>query len=62
LFLQTDNLFLRPSWWEALSLARRDALKRMVLSGTTMQPRSTREFVDDGTSLLSAAVIETARD
>lgn len=58
LFIQTDNLFLRPSWWEALSPARQSAFKKMILSGTTMQVRSGGEYTDKGTSVVTAAAIE----
>jgi hypothetical protein len=59
LFIQTDNLFLRPSWWEALPATRRAAFNKLIKSGTTMQMRSRGEFLDDGTSLVTAAVANT---
>jgi len=62
LFVQMDNLFLRPSWWEALPLAQQTIFKRMVLSGSTMQVRSAIELVDDGSSLVAAIAVETVSD
>lgn len=59
LFLQTDNLFLRPSWWDALPSTQRHVFKNMILSGSTMQARSAGEYVDQGTSVVAAAAIET---
>lgn len=62
LFVQTDNLFLRPSWWEALPLAQKAAFRKMVLSGSTIQARSASEFVDDGNSVVAAVALETVSD
>lgn len=59
LFIQTDNLFLRPNWWEALPLVRQRAFKKMVLSGSTMHARLADEFADDGISVVTGAVVET---
>ncbi|SDD08719.1 SEC-C motif-containing protein [Bradyrhizobium brasilense] len=58
LFIHTDNLFLRPSWWEALPEAHRQALNEMTRSGTTVRMRSGGEMADDTTSFLSAGVAE----
>lgn len=58
LFIHTDNLFLRPSWWEALPETDRQTLNGMTLSGTTTRLRTGDEMADDATSLLSAGVIE----
>jgi hypothetical protein len=62
LFLQTDNLFIGPSWWENLAVDRQEAFKKMMWSGTTAQLRSGDEFIDDNTSVVSAAVVETVRE
>jgi SEC-C motif len=59
LFIHTDNLFLRPTWWETLTAPRQASFKNLIKSGTPMQMRSAGEFVDDGTSLLTATVVET---
>lgn len=58
LFIHTDTLFLRPSWWEALPETDRRALNEMTRSGTTMRMRTGDEMADDATSFLSAVVIE----
>ena len=61
LFIHTDNLFLRPSWWEALPETHKQALNQMTKSGTTMRMRTGDEMADDAISLLSVAVIEVVR-
>ena len=38
LFIQTDNLFLRPSWWEGLPLAQQTAFRKLVLSARQCRP------------------------
>ena len=59
LFVQTDNLFLRPSWWEGLSPGDRKAFNVMTRSGTTTQMRSSSELADDKKTFVTAAVAET---
>ena len=59
LFVQTDNLFVRPSWWEGLHLADRQTLTMMTRSGTTLQRRLGRELADDSKIFVTAAVAET---
>lgn len=59
LFIHTDNLFLRPSWWDALPSSDRKAFNTMTLSGTTVRMRSGREIADDERSFVNAGVIET---
>ena len=58
LFIHTDNLFLRPSWWEGLREPDRRALNEMTRSGTSMRMRTDDEMADDATSLLSAVAID----
>lgn len=58
LFIHTDNLFLQPSWWEALPETDRRTLNEMTRSGTTIRMRTSDEMADDATSLLSALVTE----
>jgi hypothetical protein len=60
LFVQTDNLFLRPSWWEGLAQTDQEALVGQVMAGTTMKPRLEGALADDGRKLLTAAVVETS--
>jgi len=62
LFIQTDNLFLRPSWWEGLPFAQQTTFRKMVLSGSTVQARLASEFVDDGKSVVTAVALETVSD
>ncbi len=58
LFIHTDNLFIRPSWWEALPESHRRILNEMTLSGTTMRIRSGVQIANDATSFLAAGVVE----
>jgi SEC-C motif len=59
LFVHTDNLFLRPSWWSALSADDQKDLNEMTRSGTTIHGRSSPELVDDGKSFVTATIVET---
>lgn len=58
LFIHTDNLFLRPSWWEALPETERRLLNGLMRSGTTMRMRSGSEMADDAISFLSVGIAE----
>ncbi|THD34447.1 MAG: zinc chelation protein SecC [Sphingomonas sp.] len=59
LFVQTDNIFLRPSWWEGLDEADQKRLVGQVMAGTTAVPRLDGALEAGAGPLLSAAVIET---
>lgn len=59
LFIHTDNLFLRPSWWKAISAADQKKFNEMTKSGTTMRMRSGDELANDTGLLVTAAVSET---
>lgn len=59
LFVQTDNLFLRPSWWDALSAEDKGAFNQLILSGTTMRMRTGQELSDDKKRFVTAMVEET---
>lgn len=59
LFVQSDNLFLRPSWWNALSAADQDYFNTLTRSGTTAHMRSGDELAGDGRSLVTASIVET---
>jgi hypothetical protein len=61
LFVQTDNLFIRPSWWEALGSDDQKALKHLTKSGTTERARTGGDLVDDGRQLVVASVLEIVR-
>jgi hypothetical protein len=58
LFIHTDNLFLRPSWWSTLSAADKASFNEMTRSGTTMRMRSGSELADDKKSFVTAPVVE----
>jgi hypothetical protein len=60
LFIHTDNLFLRPSWWAALAEPDKQVLNEMTLSGTTMRQRSGTEMANGTRSFLSAGIAEIA--
>lgn len=61
LFIHTDNLFFRPSWWTSLTETDRRALAEMTQSGTPMRMRTGREIADDATSFSSAGVVEVVK-
>ncbi|PWE78696.1 zinc chelation protein SecC [Bradyrhizobium sp. SUTN9-2] len=61
LFIHTDNLFLRPSWWVSLPPSERQVLNEMTRSGTIMRARSAGEMADDARSFSSAHVAEIVR-
>nr|WP_213546381.1 SEC-C metal-binding domain-containing protein [Vannielia litorea] len=61
LFLQTENVYLRPSWWEALDELRRVAYRKLLMSGTPTRMRSASEYMDDGVSVITADVVESVR-
>lgn len=42
-FEQMENIYLRPSWWEALPSSDQAALLQHVLSGNSVAPRSVSE-------------------
>lgn len=58
LFIQLDNLFLRPSWWESLSASNQTALNEMTKSGTMTRAPSGNQLSDDKRSFLVANVLE----
>ena len=57
-FVQTDNLFLRPSWWTALGEDDQKAFVQMIMAGTPTRPRSDGALLNDGRRLLTAGVVE----
>lgn len=60
LFIHTDNLFLRPSWWATLPASSQKILNNMTRSGTHIRMRTGEEFADESLKLFSADVVETA--
>lgn len=61
-FEQSDNLFLKQSWWEGLTDDDRSALQGRTQSGTPSQERPANCLVDAGTNYAQAAVAELAVD
>ncbi len=59
LFIHTDNLFLRPSWWTQLPDDQKRGLNDMTRSGSHIQARTGRELSDDRKTFLAASVIES---
>lgn len=59
LFIHTDNVFLRPSWWDGLSDAAKKVLNDMSRSGTVERQRAGQEYLDDSLELIEANVVET---
>ena len=59
LFIHTDNLFLNPSWWEALPAGSQKVLNDMTRSGTHMRQRTGLEFADTSLELVTADIVET---
>jgi hypothetical protein len=59
LFVQTDNLFIRPSWWDALPPDDQKAFNAVAKSGTTMRTRTGQDLADDGKALVAASVLDT---
>jgi hypothetical protein len=57
-FEQTDNIFLRPSWWAGLPPAQQRLFQNQVQSGTPGSERKRDCLVDRGTSHSSLAVLE----
>ncbi len=58
LFIHTDNLFLRPSWWEGLPESSQKVLNDMSRSGTGERERTGEEYANDGLRLVSANSVE----
>ena len=61
LFIHTDNLFIRPSWWDALSADDQNYLNELIKSGTTARMRSGAELCDDSRSFGLPIVVEIVR-
>ncbi len=58
LFIHTDNLFMRPTWWETLPNSTQIVFNTMTKSGTMMRARSGAELANDTLSVLSASIVE----
>lgn len=57
-FYESDNLFMRESWWSALSDGARSFLQGAVQSGTPQKARRQGDLVDNGESFVTGKVIE----
>ncbi|HJO52846.1 SEC-C metal-binding domain-containing protein [Sulfitobacter pontiacus] len=62
LFIHSDNIFLKPSWWDALNDKQKTALNNMTRGGTTMRERSAAEYKDISLDLVEAEVLETVTE
>ncbi len=58
LFIHTDNIFLRPSWWNALPSDQRETFRGLVQVGAPLVERKGSHLIDDGKSCVSATVVE----
>ncbi|MGP3725267.1 hypothetical protein [Cereibacter sphaeroides] len=58
LFIHSDNVFLKPSWWDGLPDKHKAALNNMTRSGTTMRERTAAEYANVSLELLSTKAIE----
>lgn len=58
LFIHSDNVFLKPSWWNGLPDEKKAALNNMTRSGTTMRERTAAEYTNVSLELLSADAVE----
>lgn len=61
LFVQSDNIFLRPSWWASLPAQAQEAFIGLVQSGTPSRERRADDFALDAEPLVIARVAETVR-
>lgn len=61
MFVQSDNIFLRPSWWAALPENIRSTFIDLTQSGTTLRERKAADFVLSENALILANPIETNR-
>lgn len=60
LFVQTDNLFLRPSWWESIDRVDQVRLVGQVMAGTTLKARQAADLVAEGQTLVTASLLEVS--
>lgn len=59
LFIHTDNVFLRPSWWAALPKSSQKVLNDMTRSGTQIRERTGAEFADASLKFITADIVDT---
>lgn len=58
LFVQSDNIFLRPSWWVGLSADTQERFTSLTLAGTTMRERTADDLLVGAAPLVPAGVAE----
>jgi len=61
LFIQTDNVFLRPSWWDGLPQSDQAVFKRLMLSGSPSIPLLSTQYTGSTKSTVTAGIAETVR-
>ena len=61
MFVQSDNIFLRPSWWAGLPEEARKTFIALVQSGTTLRERKAADFNLPESPRISANPIEIVR-
>lgn len=59
LFVQSENIYLRPSWWNALDAVTHETLSGLALAGTTLRSRSEQDFASGAVPLMETAIVET---
>jgi len=62
LFIHAENLFIRPSWWDALPDSDKAALTALILSGTPIKMRNGAEMAGDARQIFSVKVAELVRN
>ena len=58
LFVQSDNIFLSPSWWANLPAESQETLVGLIQSGTTMRERKAEDFALAEFPMSLAKVVE----
>lgn len=58
LFVQSENIFLQPSWWHGLDSEARERLLDLVLAGTTLRGRTATDLKLADVALVPAGVVE----
>ncbi|WP_244506325.1 hypothetical protein [Pararhizobium polonicum] len=58
LFLQSDNIFLRQSWWDGLTEQNQKLFQGLSKSGTAERARKVSDLADDGTTFTTALAVD----
>lgn len=59
-FEHSENIYLRPSWWDGLSPSKQAALRSHMRSGGTIVDRQRDCLVDQGIEYIDAGISETS--